>query len=76
MCSTPLFYLNKDISEGPPTTDCVTAAIEKLSDNMLIAALFIATGLLCLIAAAGTFPLCSGTSKKGADADYMSKENA
>lgn len=64
MCSKPLFYLKKDVKDGPPTTDCVTAAIDDLTDNTAIAIIFVITGLLCLIAAAATFPLCSGKSNK------------
>lgn len=75
MCEVPLFYLKKNVADGPPEVDCVTAAIDDLSDNMVIAVLFIITGLLCLIAAAATFPLCSGKSKKK-DGDMMSKEDA
>jgi hypothetical protein len=72
MCQKPLFYLKKNITDGPPTVDCVTAAIDELSDNMAIAVIFVITGLLCLIAAAATFPLCSGSKKKG---DMMSKDD-
>ena len=72
MCQKPLFYLKKDVSDGPPTVDCVTAAIDDLSDNMDIAIIFIVTGLLCLIAAAATFPLCSGKKKSG---DMMDKDD-
>jgi hypothetical protein len=64
MCQTPLFYLKKNVADGPPETDCVSAAIDDLSDNMAIAVIFIVTGLLCLIAAAGAFPLCSGKKNK------------
>jgi hypothetical protein len=64
MCRKPLFYLKKDVADGPPEVDCIEAVIDDLSDNMAIAILFGLTGLLCLIAAAGSFPLCSGTSGK------------
>jgi hypothetical protein len=30
ICSTPLFYITKDVKEGPPTNDCVTAAMDDL----------------------------------------------
>jgi hypothetical protein len=33
ICLTPLFYLSRDIKDGPPTTDCFTAAVEDISDN-------------------------------------------
>lgn len=64
LCTVPLFYLKKDVVDGPPSVDCATATIDALSDNMTIAILFGITGLLSLIAAAGAFPLCSGTSKQ------------
>lgn len=63
MCTVPLFYLKKDVADGPPLVDCATAVVDDLSDNLAIAVLFGITGLLSLIAAAGAFPLCSGTSK-------------
>jgi hypothetical protein len=76
MCTIPLFYINKSVAGGRPTVDCVTAAIDDLSDNMIIAILFVITGLLCLVAAAASFPLCSGKSKKGKDGEMMDKEDA
>ena len=27
LCSVPLFYLTKDVDNGPPQTDCFTAAV-------------------------------------------------
>lgn len=64
LCTVPLFYLKKNVADGPPTVDCASAAIDDLSDNMAIAVLFGISGLLSLIAAAGAFPLCSGTKKE------------
>ena len=33
LCETPLFYLTKDVSLGPPPIDCVTATVDVMTDN-------------------------------------------
>ncbi len=33
VCLTPLFYLAKNVKDGPPSTDCFTAAVEDITDN-------------------------------------------
>lgn len=73
MCTTPLFYLTKDIKEGPPTQDCITAALDAIS-NTGPAVVCAITGLLLLISVSGGFVLCSKTKKE--DEDYMDKEHA
>lgn len=59
MCSVPLFYLTKDVAQGPPETDCFTAAVEEITDNRLAAIIFGSTALVLLFAILGAFPLCS-----------------
>lgn len=59
VCSTPLFYITKDVKEGPPTNDCVTAAMEELMQNQNAVIICAATGILLLISISGAFVLCS-----------------
>lgn len=59
MCSVPLFYLTKDISEGPPVTDCFTAAVEEITDNSLAATIFAVTAVVLFASIFAAFPLCS-----------------
>lgn len=33
ICTVPLFYLARDVSEGPPEKDCFTAAVEDITDS-------------------------------------------
>jgi hypothetical protein len=67
MCSVPLFYLTKDVSEGPPTTDCFTAAVEDITDNKTAAIIFAVTGLILIFAILGVFPLCSSDNEEEDD---------
>lgn len=30
ICTAPLFYLTKDVKEGPPKQDCLTAALDDI----------------------------------------------
>lgn len=64
MCKVPLFWLTKDVSEGPATRECVEAAIESLSDQQRIATALAITGVFLLLAALGAFPLCCGYSEE------------
>lgn len=32
MCEVPLFWITKDVSEGPPNKECVEAAIDALTN--------------------------------------------
>lgn len=60
-CKTGKFYLAKDLSYGPPTTDCVRGMIMGMSGKVGAAAyVTIFTGLLLIIAMIGAFPLCTG----------------
>lgn len=74
MCSTPLFYLTKDVKDGPPTQDCITASLDGIGNNSGPAAVCAITGILMLISVAGGFVLCSKVRPE--DKDYMDKENA
>jgi hypothetical protein len=61
MCSAPLFYLTKDVKEGPPTQDCLSAALTEIGSQTGPAAVCAITGILLLISVAGGFVLCSKT---------------
>ena len=63
ICTVPLFYLARDVSEGPPEQDCFTAAVEDITDNKTAAGIFIATSVILLTAILGTIPLCSKDNK-------------
>jgi hypothetical protein len=58
ICLTPLFYLAKNVADGPPVTDCFTAAVEDVSDNMASALLFFMSACILFLAVLGVFPLC------------------
>ena len=62
MCHVPLFWLTKDVSEGPPTQECVSASIDSLSDQIGFTIAFSVSGLLLLLAVFGAVPLCSDYS--------------
>jgi hypothetical protein len=61
MCTPALFYTTTDISEGPPTKECISAALEELENAPKAAAAFsIICGLVMLLASCSSFPLCFG----------------
>mmetsp|Transcript_32874 Transcript_32874/g.50266 ORF Transcript_32874/g.50266 Transcript_32874/m.50266 type:complete len:119 (-) Transcript_32874:103-459(-) len=60
ICFKPLFYLTKDISEGPVSQTCDDAVIEEFSGNMAGAAVAIISAIVLIIGAIGGFPLCTG----------------
>ena len=64
MCQVPLFWLTKDVSEGPPTKECVNSSIQSLSDEIGFAIAFVVTGVLLLFAVFGAIPLCSDYSEE------------
>ena len=64
MCQIPLFWLTKDVSEGPPTKECVSASIESLSDQIGFTIAFSISGVLLLLAVIGAIPLCSDYSEE------------
>ena len=63
-CEVGRFYLAKDISYGPPQTDCIRGMIKGLSGSVGTAGyVTIITGLVLIIGMIGAFPLCTGFSK-------------
>ena len=72
ICSTPLFYLTKDVKEGPPEQDCLTAALTEIGSQTGPAAVCAVAGILLLISVAGGFVLCSKTKKE----DMMDEDDA
>ena len=65
LCYTPLFYLKKNIKVGPPTQDCVKAAIEQIGSNTGAGAVAVVTGLIFFTAAIGSIPLYKGFPAQG-----------
>lgn len=63
LCATPLFYMTKPLSAGPPTQDCVNAFVGKFNKNtgMAVAAFLTAVVLIC--AGICAIPLCTGYNK-------------
>lgn len=59
LCKTPLYYIARDVKDGPPTQDCVIPIMKEL-DQPIFGAASLITGLLCLAACVGTIPLCTG----------------
>ena len=57
ICLVPLFYLTKDVADGPPVNDCFTAAVEDITDNKPWAFVFVISGILHLFAIFGAFTL-------------------
>ena len=74
LCSTPLFYLTKDVKMGPPQTDCISASLKAVSEQKGPSAVWLITGLLLLISVAGGFVLCSKSKEE--DKDMMNKDDA
>ena len=63
-CKTGKFYIGKDLSYGPPQTDCVRGMVMGMAGKVGAAAyVSIATGLVLFIAMCGAFPLCTGFEK-------------
>jgi hypothetical protein len=63
-CTVGKFFIGKDLSYGPPTTDCVRGTINGLAGKAGAAAyVSIVTGLVLFIAMVGAFPLCTGFEK-------------
>jgi hypothetical protein len=65
VCETPLFYMSRKISDGPPTQGCIEAAARGLGDKLgNVGLVALVTGLMMLIAMIGACPLCTGFSDK------------
>ena len=61
MCSVPLFYLKKNVNEGPVKRECIKASLDALSNNIGVAIAFSVTALILIIAFFGSIPLCAKT---------------
>jgi hypothetical protein len=75
ICSVPLFYLSREVSEGSPTTDCFTAVVEDITDNKTAAIIFFVTAIVLLFAVMGTFPLCGKDSGESNEKTEKRKKN-
>jgi len=58
ICTVPLFYLARDVAEGPPEEDCFTAAVKDITNNETAAIIFIVAAVILFAAMLGGFPLC------------------
>jgi len=63
VCETPLFYVSRPVSDGPPTRDCFEPLIEKL-DQPVFCVVTLLTGLICIGAMIMAIPLICGFSGK------------
>jgi hypothetical protein len=64
MCSVPLFYLQKNVNEGPVDKECIKASLDALSNNMSVAIAFSVTSFILIIAFFGSIPLCGKSIKQ------------
>lgn len=64
ICATPLFFLTKDISKGPPTMDCITAFTNSINNNVGLAVVAFLTSIILICAGICAIPLCTGYQKK------------
>lgn len=71
VCFLPLFYLTKDLSAGPPTTQCDDAFLKSVQGNTGAAIGAFVTALLFLTLFGASFVLCTGKSDPN-DADRKS----
>lgn len=65
LCYTPLFYLTRPLTDGPPTQSCDTAFINSVTGNAGVGGVAIVTGLVLLSMFVGSIPLCSGFASDG-----------
>lgn len=64
ICDVPLFYLSRDLADGPPPEDCVDAILKSFTDSYAVAAISFTLFLMFLCAAIATLPNCCGSSKE------------
>ena len=60
ICDVPLFYLTRNLSDGPPPEDCVDAILKSFTDSYAIAMVSFALFLMFFFAAIATVPNCCG----------------
>jgi hypothetical protein len=63
LCYTPLFYLTRPLSAGPPTQSCDAAFITSVTGNTGVGAVSLVTGLILLSMFIGSLTLCGGLAK-------------
>lgn len=74
LCKVPLFYITQSMDEGRPTQTCVQGVIKGLSHAFGLAGICtVLTGVMLLLAAVGSFPLCCARNR---EEDYMDKEDS
>lgn len=79
VCDVPLFYLTKDLSEGPPTEDCVDSILKSFTDSYIIAVISFTLFLMFFCGMLATCPNCFGRrkekSKKGKHHELAEESN-
>lgn len=65
VCDVPLFYVTKDISEGPPQRECIEAMFDSITSGMsLLGVVALITGIFTFAGFIGSFALCGGNNEK------------
>lgn len=64
ICDVPLFYLSRDLSDGPPPEDCVDAILKSFTDSYAIAIISFSLFLMFFVAAIATVPNCCGMNSE------------
>ena len=60
MCELPLFYVTKDVSEGPPKRECVETMFDAITSGMsTLGVVALITGIFTIGGFFGTFALCT-----------------
>ena len=61
LCYTPLFYMYRDISIGPPTIGCIEATAKGMAAKYgQVGLVSLITGVVLFIGMIGACPLCTG----------------
>lgn len=64
ICDVPLFYLSRDLGDGPPPEDCVDAILKSFTDSYAIAAIAFTLFLMFFFGAIATVPNCCGMNQE------------
>lgn len=64
LCSVPIFGITRMVAAGPPTTECIGALIDKLSELKGVGVVALVNGIILLFSFFAALPLCSGFKAK------------
>lgn len=76
ICDVPLFYLSRELADGPPPEDCVDAILKSFTDSYAVAAISLTLFLMFLFGAIATVPNCCGGSSSGGQKPTKGKHHA